>query len=56
MKALKSRTVWKAIIIALVGVATAVLTEYDMVGYLVVLNAFADFALRAVTTVPLSDK
>jgi hypothetical protein len=56
MKALKSRTVWKAIVIALVGIATAVLTEYDLVGYIVILNAVADFALRAVTTVPLSEK
>ena len=56
MKALKSRTVWKAIIVGIAGIATAVLTEYDLVGYLVMLNAIADFALRALTTQPLSEK
>lgn len=56
MKALKSRTVWKAVVVAVVGIATAVLTEYDLVGYVVILNAVADFALRAVTKVPLADK
>lgn len=56
MKALKSRTVWKAIVIAIVGIATAVLTEYDLLGYVVILNAVADFALRAVTTTSLQEK
>ena len=56
MKALKSRTVWKAIIVALVGIATAVLTEYDLVGYVVMLNAVADFLLRLDTTGAIADK
>lgn len=56
MKALKSRTVWKAIVVAIVGIGTAVLTEYDLIGYIAILNAVADVALRVVTTTSLQEK
>ena len=56
MKALKSRTVWLAIIQATTAVIVAVLAEYELIAYIGVFKSFVDILLRAVTTVPLSQK
>lgn len=56
MKALKSRTIWLAIIQAVAAVIVAVLTEYDLVAYVGIFKSVVDILLRAVTTVPLSEK
>ena len=56
LQALKSRTVLKAIALAVISVITAVLTELDLIAYIGIVNMIADIALRSVTTVPLSEK
>ena len=53
-KLLQSKTVWLAIIQGVVGIAIAVLTDLDMVGYVAVVKSFADIALRYVTKQPIS--
>lgn len=56
MQLLKSKTVWVAIIQAVVGIGVAVFTELDMVGYIAVLKSVGDIALRMVTTEAIIDK
>lgn len=55
-QALRSKTIQKAVITGVAGVAVAVLTEFDFIGYIVVVNAIADTMLRAITSEPLSAK
>jgi hypothetical protein len=47
---LKSRTVQFAFIKAISGILVAVLTQLDMVGYIVIVTAIADTLLRIDTT------
>lgn len=56
MQLLKSKTVWVAIIQAVVGIGIAVLTDLDLLGYVIVLKSLGDVALRMVTTQPLGAK
>lgn len=48
-----SRTIWLAIIQAIVAVAVAVLTELDMVAQVAILKSVIDIILRYDTTEPL---
>lgn len=48
-KLLRSRTVQLALVQAFVGIATAVLTELDLVAYIVILKSVADIFLRTLT-------
>ena len=56
MKALKSKTVWLAVIQAVAAIGVAVLTEYDLLAYAGIFKSVVDIILRSVTTVPLSQK
>jgi len=53
-KLLQSKTVWVAIIQAVVGIAIAVLTDLDLVGYIAIIKSFADVVLRYVTKEPIA--
>ena len=52
-KVYQSKTVWKAIIIGVAGVTVAVLTELDLLGYVMIVNAGLDIILRSITTEPI---
>ncbi len=47
---LQSKTFWKAVILAFTGILTVALTELNLVGYIAIVSAIADVALRLVTT------
>lgn len=49
----KSRTVQIAILTGIIGVVTALQTEYTEVGVLVSIKALLDIALRFITTAPV---
>ena len=55
-KLLKSKTVLLALIQAFGGIAIAVFTELDLVGYVAITKSVMDIALRTITTIPLSEK
>lgn len=46
---LQSKTIWLAIIQAILGITIAVFTELDMIGYIAIVKSLADIALRYVT-------
>lgn len=54
--ALKSRTVWLAILQAALGVVVVILTEADMLGYAAWVKSLIDIIVRADTSKPLSDR
>ncbi|MBT7339191.1 MAG: hypothetical protein HN802_05835 [Candidatus Jacksonbacteria bacterium] len=53
---LKSRTVKLAIIQAIGGIAIAVFTDLDMIGYVGIVKSLVDISLRMVTTKPIAEK
>ena len=55
-KALKSKTVLKAIGLGVASIVTAVLTELDLIAYIGMVNMVADVYLRTITSEPLSAK
>lgn len=56
IQALKSRTVWLAILQSIIGIVIVILTEADMGGYALMVKSIADIILRVDTTKPLSEK
>ncbi len=55
-QALKSKTVLKAVALAIVSIIVAVLTELDAIAYVGVVNMIADIFLRSITKEPLAAK
>lgn len=56
LKALKSRTVWIAIIQAVFGILIIILTEADLVGEAMMAKSLLDIIIRALTTTPLTER
>ena len=52
----RSKTIKLALIKAFGGIAIAVFTELDLVGYVAITKSIMDIALRTITTIPLSEK
>ena len=50
---LESKTIQIAIIQAILGIAVAVLTEYDMVAYVAVIKSLVDVIIRSMTETKL---
>ena len=46
----KSKTIWIAILQGIVGIAVAVATEYQGLGYLMVVKSIVDVIVRYMTT------
>lgn len=50
----RSKTIQKAVVLAVAGIATAVATEYELAGLLLVVNALVDVYVRFITKDPIS--
>ena len=53
---LESKTIQIAILQAVLGIAVAVLTEYDMVAYVAVVKSLVDVIIRSMTETKLGFK
>lgn len=49
----KSKTFWIAIVQAVAGIAVAVFTELDLVGYVAVVKSIVDIIIRLITAEPV---
>jgi hypothetical protein len=53
---LRSKTIKLATAQAIVGIAIAVFTDLDMIGYVAIVKSLGDIYIRTITTKPIADK
>jgi hypothetical protein len=49
----QSKTIWLAIIQAVIGITVAVMTHYDLIAYIAVVKSLGDVFLRYLTEQPV---